>query len=49
MWDLHYPTYIPTDELAERVLTWEGAPSDPFEDYYHENDVVSGNKDEGGD
>jgi len=48
VWDLQYPTYIPTDELSERVLTWDGAPSDPFEDFYHENDVVSGNKDEGG-
>jgi hypothetical protein len=25
-----------------RILEWEGEKVDPFENYYHENDVVSG-------
>jgi hypothetical protein len=24
------------------VLTWDGPVIDPWEDYYHENDVISG-------
>lgn len=44
---LQYPTFIqPKDEsklkALPRVMVWEGEVSDPFEDYYHENDVVSG-------
>ena len=27
--------------------TWDGGPEDPFENFYHENDVVSGTKDDG--
>ena len=27
--------------------TWDGGAADPFENFYHENDVVSGTKDDG--
>jgi len=50
LWDLQYPTYIPSEgEVEQPVLTWEGGNVDPFEVYYHENDVVSGMKEDGGD
>lgn len=44
---LDYPTWIPPtseEELRKlpRELSWEGPTQDPFEDFYHENDVVSG-------
>jgi hypothetical protein len=44
---LEYPTWIqPTNEkdlkALPRQLVWEGETIDPFENYYHENDVVSG-------
>ena len=45
-WDLEYPTRVPSQKLSERVLTWDGGEVDPNEIYYHENDVVSGTKDE---
>jgi hypothetical protein len=45
--NLEYPTWIPPLNEAEykalpRQLLWEGPINDPHEDYYHENDVVSG-------
>ena len=45
--NLEYPTWIPPVSEQEykalpRQLVWEGPSIDPFEDYYHENDVVSG-------
>jgi hypothetical protein len=50
LWDLQYPTYIPgTNPHDDSVLTWDGGDVDPFEVFFHENDVVSGTKDEGGD
>lgn len=49
LWDLQYPTYIPTDELSDRVLTWDGGSIDPCEIYFHENDVVSGEANAGED
>jgi len=50
LWDLQYPTYLPgTNAHDDHVLTWDGGEIDPFEVFFHENDVVSGNKDEGGD
>lgn len=44
---LEYPTWIPPtndEELRKlpRELSWEGPAIDPWEDFYHENDVVSG-------
>jgi len=44
---LEYPTWIPPmskEELRKlpRELVWEGPATDPNEDFYHENDVVSG-------
>jgi hypothetical protein len=38
---------VPSDKLPEPVLTWDGGEIDPNEVYYHENDVVSGTKDDG--
>lgn len=49
LWDLQYPTYLPTDELSDRVITWDGGSIDPNEIYYHENDVVSGEPNAGED
>lgn len=46
LWDLQYPTCLSPDD--ERLLTWDGGDIDPYEVFYHENDVVSGN-DDGGD
>jgi large subunit ribosomal protein L3 len=45
--NLQYPTWIPPQSEEElrklpKELVWEGTTIDPFEDYYHENDVVSG-------
>ena len=45
--NLQYPTWIPPtseEELRKlpRELTWDGPTIDPWENYYHENDVVSG-------
>jgi hypothetical protein len=45
--NLQYPTWIPPQSLEElaklpKELVWEGTTIDPFENYYHENDVVSG-------
>jgi hypothetical protein len=45
--DLQYPTWIQpqsNEELRklQHVLTWDGPVIDPWEDYYHENDVISG-------
>ena len=39
-----YPTYVPghMDEFSAAQQQWEGAEIDPWEDDYHENDVVSG-------
>ena len=44
---LEYPTWIPPtndEELRklQRELSLEGPAIDPWEDFYHENDVVSG-------
>jgi hypothetical protein len=44
---LQYPTFIPPKSLEElkklpRELAWDGPATDPWENYYHENDVVSG-------
>jgi hypothetical protein len=44
---LDYPTWIPPSSEAEykslpRELVWDGPAIDPWENYYHENDVVSG-------
>ena len=50
MWDLQFPTYLMgQNKTDESVIDWDGGKVDPFEDFFHENDVVSGNKDEGGD
>ena len=46
-WDLQYPTRVPSDKLGEPILTWDGGEIDPAEVYVHENDVVSGTKDDG--
>jgi hypothetical protein len=46
LWNLQYPTYIGDD--SEKLLTYDGGSVDPNEIFYHENDVVSGTKDEGG-
>ena len=45
--NLDYPTWVPPTSEAElrklpREMVWEGPVQDPFEDYFHENDVVSG-------
>lgn len=45
--NLQYPTWIPPTSEEElrnlpRELSWEGPALDPSEDFYHENDVVSG-------
>lgn len=43
LWDIQCPTYIAQEgEPDDNVLTWDGGSVDPFEIYYHENDVVSG-------
>ena len=45
MWDLHYPTFVlgkSDDKYADKLQTWEGFPTDPWTNDYHENDVVSG-------
>ena len=49
-WDLQYPTYVPgaPSEITDKVQTWDGGHIDPMEVYYHENDVVSGPADGGG-
>lgn len=47
LWELQYPTYLGHD--SEKLLTYDGGSVDPNEIFYHENDVVSGTKDEGGD
>jgi len=44
---LDYPTWLPPTNEAEykalpRQLVWDGTTLDPYEDYIHENDVVSG-------
>jgi hypothetical protein len=44
---LEYPTWVPpTSEEELRKLpsemVWDGGAIDPWENYYHENDVVSG-------
>jgi ribosomal protein L3 len=46
-WDLQYPTRVPSDKVEEAILTWDGGEIDPNEIYIHENDVVSGTKDDG--
>lgn len=45
--NLEYPTWLPPTDEAEynalpRQLIWDGPALDPWEDYIHENDVVSG-------
>ncbi|CDW71541.1 ribosomal protein l3 containing protein [Stylonychia lemnae] len=45
--NLEYPTWLPPTNEAEykalpRQLVWDGTVIDPYEDYIHENDVVSG-------
>ena len=49
LWDLQYPTYIPgaPGEITEKIHTWDGGEIDPYEVYFHENDVVSGPADGG--
>lgn len=45
VFDLHYPTFVPgvtDDQFAAPLQTWEGLPTDPWTNDYHENDVVSG-------
>ena len=43
MWDLQYPTYVPKAGSTDpNVLTWDGGDLDPFENFFHDNDVVSG-------
>lgn len=44
---LDYPTWLPPTDEEElvslpRELVWEGTIIDPNENYYHENDVVTG-------
>jgi hypothetical protein len=43
---LHYPTFIESavsdPKLAAKVQVYEGDVIDPFENDFHENDVVSG-------
>ncbi len=45
-YDLHYPTFIESavsdPKLAAKVQVYEGDVIDPFENDFHENDVVSG-------
>ena len=45
-WDLQYPSFIPSMETPEVIQTFKGAEHDPFESYVHENDVVSGAKED---
>lgn len=47
LWNLEYPTCL--SQSKEDVMTWDGGDMDPYEQFFHENDVVSGNKDDGGD
>ncbi len=43
---MHYPTFIESavsdPKLAAKVQVYEGDVIDPFENDFHENDVVSG-------
>lgn len=49
LWDLQYPTYLgDLNNYEENVITWDGGELDPFENFWHDNDVVSGTP-EGGD
>jgi hypothetical protein len=45
-WDLQYPSLVPSMTQPEAIQTWDGGSVDPFETYIHENDVVSGAKDD---
>ena len=46
-WDLQYPSYIADPEsIQEQKLVWDGGDADPYENFYHENDVVSGAQDD---
>ena len=46
VWDLRYPTFIASacedPKEAEKLQVYEGDALDPFENDFHENDVVSG-------
>uniref|UniRef100_A0A7S3CLM7 Large ribosomal subunit protein uL3c n=1 Tax=Strombidium rassoulzadegani TaxID=1082188 RepID=A0A7S3CLM7_9SPIT len=46
-WDLYYPSFLPSQEVGEDDLIWDGNEIDPYEQWIHENDVVSGTKDDG--
>ena len=44
-YDLHYPTFVAGHsdlKFAEKLQVYEGDEIDPFENDFHENDVVSG-------
>lgn len=46
-WDLQYPTYVADAEsIKEDKLIWDGGDVDPYENFFHENDVVSGAQDD---
>lgn len=43
VYDLQYPTFVPTEEnVKAKKMEYEGASLDPWLNDYHENDVVSG-------
>lgn len=43
MWDLQYPTYIgDINQYPDNTITWDCGTLDPMENYFHDNDVVSG-------
>lgn len=48
VWDLYYPTFVSHESLdtSESLWTWGGGDKDPNEMYIHENDVVSGARDD---
>ena len=48
VFDLYYPTWVSQDDMnaTESLWTWQGPDQDPFENMIHENDVVSGSKDD---
>lgn len=48
VWDLYYPTFVGHEDLdtSESLWTWDGGDIDPNEQYIHENDVVSGARDD---
>lgn len=43
VYELQYPTFVPTDEnVKAKKMEYEGASLDPWLNDFHENDVVSG-------